>query len=681
MSFWQSDDKIPILQTKVKIPAENGLNFDQGGVIHLTIPAGSVEFFQPKESYLEFLVNIEDQPTNGRTRLCLDAELGGHVLIRDITIYQNAPGGSIVEQIQNYNTLTAIKYDYESDSTIREKRALTEGCSTYSSYCRSTRQTVKTDLNNVPHNQYWQPYTYGGLQQQGNGADGSKAYLNTYNADITTDALNVKFNPGQQKVKCQLQLNTGIFSSDKVFPTLLTDGLRIEIQLEEGPRALRILDSVNPLRQARNCPIFHSITGLDTADKLDAGAWDTAGKTATIFVKRDNNQIGLENFPLVVGEKVCLIDNTVSLQDVAAGHYYASIVEGQTGPKKNIMTIKEIQWADGDVTNPTTTEGGHYGLVKITLDDTYALSSAKISGDKGSWSLVSQSVSRIVTPNGDSAAGGWNTQNIKYKVEDVNMVLQKLQMPQQYVSSMMRMMKGGGTINYDFLSVTNYKYSQLKSDVVANIRLPLSQSRCRGILSIPTDASIYPGNKQITGFNDLVADGVIDAANGKRTANAHNPDLYSYVELESKANSGSVDAPIGVGGQAVNSIRTGLVGIWDHASQYRWFYNGQLNPGRPVDVSKMGNKTSIEQQAMIELEKALAVCGIKPLSFRKFQSNAVIGRALSLQNGTYDARGKDFNLQIEYSETTSPEKNKLWHNFVHHIRRLEIKGNAVQVIV
>lgn len=680
MSFWQSDDKIPILQTKVKIPAENGLNFDQGGVIHLTIPAGSVEFFQPKESYLEFLVNIEDQPTHGRTRLCLDSELGGHVLIRDITIYQNAPGGSIVEQIQNYNTLTAIKYDYESDGTIREKRALTEGCSTYSSYCRSTRQTLKTDLNNVPHNQYWQPYTYGGLQQQQDGTDGEKAYVDSYNASITT--ANVKFNPGQQKVKCQLQLNTGIFSSDKVFPTLLTDGLRIEIQLEEGPRVMRILDTINPLRQARNCPIFHSINGFDTNDKLDAGAWNPGGKTDVIFVKRDNNMIGLENFPLVVGEKICLINNKISLKDATANEYYASIVEGNTAPKKNVMTIKEIQWSDGDTTNPTTTEGGHYGLVKITLDDDYFLSSAKISGDQGEWSIVSQSVSRVVTPNANSSAGGWNTQNIKYKVEDVNMVLQKLQMPQQYVSSMMRMMKGGGTINYDFLSVTNYKYSQLKSDVVANIRLPLGQSRCRGILSVPTDASIYSGNKQITGFDDLEADGVIDGATGKvSNPYVYNSDKFSYVELESKKNSGATDTPTGVGGQAVNSIRTGLTGIWDHASQYRWFYNGQLNPSRPVDISKMGNKTSIEQQAMIELEKALAVCGIKPLSFRKYQTNAIIGRALSLQTGTYDARGKDFNLQIEYSETQSPQKNKLWHNFVHHIRRLEIKGNAVQVIV
>ena len=680
MSFWQSNDKIPILQTKVKIPAENGLNFEQGGIIHLTIPAGSVEFFQPKESYLEFTVNIEDQPTNGRTRLCLDAELGGHVLIKDITIYQNAPGGSVVEQIQNYNTLTAIKYDYESDSTIREKRALTEGCSTHSTFCRSTRQCIKSDLNNVPHNQYWQPYTHGGLQQQVVPAgEPQKTFEDLYNSTISTALVNT--NPGQQKVKCQLQLNTGIFSNSKVFPTLLTQGLRIEITLEEGARALRILDTVSPVRQIRNNPVFHSITGFDTADKLDAGKWVSTKTSSAFYIKRDNNQIGLENFPFVVGEKVRLVKNTKSIKDLANGDYYAIDVLGTGATKKNIMTIKGISWAPGDITAPTTTAGGYWGLVKILLDDTYTLNSGDVTGDKGEWSLVSESVSRILTPNGDSSAGKWSSQNIKYKVEDVNMVLQKLQMPQQYVQSMMRMMKGGGTINYDFLSATNYKYSQLKSDVVANIRLPLSQSRCRGILSVPTDASIYSGNKQIAGYDDLQADGIIAVTTGKRTATAYNPDNFTYCELESKANSGTADAPSGVGYMAVNSCRSGLVGIWDHASQYRWYYNGQLNPSRPVDVSKMGNKTSIEQQACIELEKALSVCGIKPLSFRKFQNNAVIGRALSLQSGTYDARGKDFNLQIDYQETTSPEKNKLWHNFVHHIRRLEIKGNSVSVIV
>ena len=71
---------------------------------------------------------------------------------------------------------------------------------------------------------------------------------------------------------------------------------------------------------------------------------------------------------------------------------------------------------------------------------------------------------------------------------------------------------------------------------------------------------------------------------------------------------------------------------------------------------------------------------IEPLSFMPFRSNFFIGRALTLgKNAVYDARGKDFNLQLEYtgSDQTKP---KLWNNFVSHLRRLEIKNGGLMVM-
>ena len=60
-------------------------------------------------------------------------------------------------------------------------------------------------------------------------------------------------------------------------------------------------------------------------------------------------------------------------------------------------------------------------------------------------------------------------------------------------------------MNYDYLSFTNYKHSQLSSDTVTNLRLPLNQSRCKAILSVPTDASIYNSALQIAGGVDAAA--------------------------------------------------------------------------------------------------------------------------------------------------------------------------------
>jgi len=658
MSFWSSSDKIPVKQTKVSIPAENGLNFKHGGLVHITVPP-TVKFFQPKESYLEWTVNIDAQP-GFPTRLQLDDKLGSQVCIRDIRVYSGGAGGVLLEEIQNYNVLTRIKYDYETDDTIKGKRAMTEGATIHSTACRGTRQTFKSDLNNTNANPYFQPYTYGLEQSQA-----TKSFETAYN---TGDANGV--NPGQQKVKCLLPLNTGIFSNDKVFPAMLTDGLRLEILLEDAARCVRQLDTVNVNRSVRLGPIFHSIDGKDGDLTAGTSHWANGAKTTTIYVKRDNNMVDLSNFPLVVGERVNLAKNNVDLateQDTLMVGNFAS------GGAPNYLVIKNIDWAVGDEAAGATTEGGYWGLIKITFtNDMTNNTGTDIQGLRGDWSLVSESVCPFLDRLPDNYKG-WTTPS--YQVENVNLILQQLEMPPAYVGRMMSMMKEGGTINYDFLSATNYKYSQIASDVVANIRLPLSQTRAKGILSVPTDASVYPAFQQITGGNGQAGQFQGDGKTAAVLSTQNTAMTYIETPGDKRTDALTVE---GYGDQAIASVSSGITGIWDYLTQYQWFYNGHLNPSRPIQCGSISRKTSVQQQPVIELEKALAVCGIRPHSFRNLWGNAVIGRALSLQNGTYNTVGKDFNLQVEYTDTDySPVKNKLWHNFVHHIRRIVIKNTDI----
>ena len=53
-TFWSSDDKVPISQTKVSIPSENGLSYSGGQRMIFTIPAGQVEYFNPINTLLQF---------------------------------------------------------------------------------------------------------------------------------------------------------------------------------------------------------------------------------------------------------------------------------------------------------------------------------------------------------------------------------------------------------------------------------------------------------------------------------------------------------------------------------------------------------------------------------------------------------------------------------------------------
>ena len=70
MSFWSVDDKIPVRQTKVSIPAENGLEYTDGQKINFIVPP-TITYFQPKESYLEVDCKISRETITTPVRLSL----------------------------------------------------------------------------------------------------------------------------------------------------------------------------------------------------------------------------------------------------------------------------------------------------------------------------------------------------------------------------------------------------------------------------------------------------------------------------------------------------------------------------------------------------------------------------------------------------------------------------------
>ena len=188
-SYWQSSDKIPISQKSISIPSQNGLEYSGGQRLLFDIPS-SVEFIQPKESYLKWDVQLKLPSGKLPTKLQLDETLGGQSLIKDIRIYSGGAGKILLEEIQDYNVLTNVKYTYETNDVLRKKRALTEGSTYHSVATRGTCGTTESHKNNVSDNPYFKPKTSA-----------------TSTVFDNTDFL---------KVKCCLPLNTGIFSNSKV---------------------------------------------------------------------------------------------------------------------------------------------------------------------------------------------------------------------------------------------------------------------------------------------------------------------------------------------------------------------------------------------------------------------------------------------------------------------------------
>ena len=585
-SFWTAEDRIPISQTKISVPAEHGLQYSPGQKCEFHLPS-SVNFFQPKESYLNLSVKIKKDPTNDPTRLQLDAETGLQVLLRDVRVYSGGAGRQLLEEYQNYNVLTALKYDYESNDTLKAKRSLTEGTTVYSELARNDHALEKSDQNNLEQNPYFKPM------------DASASYSTAFTDDEYLT------------VKGLLPLNTGIFTNDKIFPIAMTEGLIVEIIFEDARRVFRTLDTTNQYRHLASNPFFHSTNGSNSAPDEPAAA--NASKFQEFYVRRDNCQgwgANVNSFPFAVGEAVRFINASTGVDN-------PSIADGDTNPK-----ISRIEYVGGTTNALKVRLSGSYRPTAV-LDQEHVLYSRSVLG----------------------AA----TYNPTYTITNAEFVLQQVEMPPGYTNKLGQMMKGGGAMNYDFMSATNYKISQLKSERVANLRLPLNQSRAKSVLCIPTDAS---------------ASGTKELLQAKTTYTTH-------YDLESDATTRAWNAN--------HSQRTGLVGCVDQLSSYQLFYGGKLNPNRKVFTNKLSTKNSIDSQPLIELEKALKMGGIMPFSFKKFRENFAVGRALSLQNGVYDTRGSDFALQTEYQEATAPSVDKLWMCFCIHLRRIVISGSAISL--
>tara|TARA_R110000787_G_scaffold74228_1_gene165129 strand:- start:5 stop:1945 length:1941 start_codon:yes stop_codon:yes gene_type:complete len=646
MSFWSADEKIPVQQTKVNIPAEHGLDYSAGQVININIPP-TIKYFQPRESYLRCDVQLKVDSTHP-VKLSLDGEIGAQVLIRDIHIYSGGSGAVLLEELQNYNTLVALQYDYETNDSIKNKRAMTEGSLCYSQENRSTLGNVKTVMNQTRHNPYHTPY------------DAAIGVARTKAGDGALNwgaAGNVSQGSQYELAKVLIPLHTGIFQSPKVFPSLLTEGLRIEILLEDAQRVVRLPDTIHPNRKRSLGLQFHSVNGVD--DNIDdaTGMWADAAATTDFYVQRTNNITNLQNCPLVIGQKIQLYK--WDAWDGATG--WAGQTKRMKTDKDMIIAGLEFMGAQGD----TATAGGIYGLLKITMSG--AVTSATGEDVDSSWFVKDDSILETAFATGIPSN---SVLTPTYEIKNVELILQTLTMPAGYTQKLMNMMSAGGAMNYDFLSFTNYKYSQLAGDRVMNMRLPLNQTKAKAILCIPTDASVYSARQAIAGEDTTGTyqnPGVAGVA--AQYPSVSMPTNLNYVEDLDKQDFYNV------------SCRSSLVGIADEITDYQMFYNGQLNPSRRVECEKISRRVGVQQQQLIELEKALAMSGINPLSFMKYKENFCIGRALALQQGVYNTVGRDFNVQINYQSTTAPVKPKLWCNYVSHIRRLMVQGDSVVIQV
>ena len=429
--YWSADSSVRVGETKISVPSENGLSYSPGQKVQIFVDP-STRFMDGRESYLKFNVKLSLPSGGTPTRLQLDK--CSSTLIKNIRIYDGSRG-QILEELSSYDSYVSVKYDYDKDKNTENRRALLEGCAVHTPDNRGSVGTSKTPMANTITNPYFK-----------------KTSGNQTTTFSDSDFLNAKIT---------IPLHTGIFAnSQTIFPVFMTNGLYIELDLNEAQHVIKQLDSV--LRDTRTPlnPHFHSLNGSSTPD-----TWQNGSSTDVFYVDTMNNLDGAERvdrFPFVVGEtfKFCREFDNGSGTSFAAD-----------------LVISEINLSAG--------ANNGAGLIEVKTTASVA-STSGIDIDEN-YVMYSTAVC-------DAA-----TYDASYEITNVDLVVSQVQLDPNYEKGMMAKVREGKAIEFDIHSLTNYKHSILATDRQTTFQIFAQNSRAKSLLVVPTDASVYTSAQYISG--------------------------------------------------------------------------------------------------------------------------------------------------------------------------------------
>ena len=604
-SYWRNDEKIKVSQTQVSIPSTNGQSYSgtagqSGRRIDFEIPP-SVKFMDGKNSYLQFDIKLAVPAGLDPTRLQLDPFIGGQSVVKNLRIY-SGNRAVLLEEITEYNAKVQIQYSYDADDSMRKMRALKEGCLIDNIENRGTLGTSVSNNIDIRSNPYYKPVSTVPAGRNWGTAD-----------DFLT-------------AKLSLPIHSGLFADggDKIFPVMLTNGLFVEVDLEDPARFIKQLDSVNRHRRMKQNPVFHGVSSGGAALAID-----NAVNHSVIFLGKQNNMTSVENCPFVKGERVGICSAT---------------------DPNNECALTQNGAQDYPVITDISLDAGY---VKLTFGNFQNSDSGNgVQATSNNFILFSAAIDQFRTQNDDNTTqliAKQTSYAATCEISNVELVIQQVGVDPRYEAGMMKKMRDGGSIEIDIPSVTNYKHSLLSSNRNATVNVQVSNTRAKSMIVMPSDAKVLDSADLIGGLSACYAEEVT-----------------------------TMDGRL-------HSIRSGQVGIIDRLTQYQMLVDDKLVPSRPIVVSKINRGISIAAQPLIELEKALTQAGITPRSFVDYNRNFLIGRAYALNDGVANLNNKTNQLQLLYNESDvagadlPPTHNKLLYCFMFHLRRISIKGDSVMV--
>ena len=118
--------------------------------------------------------------------------------------------------------------------------------------------------------------------------------------------------------------------------------------------------------------------------------------------------------------------------------------------------------------------------------------------------------------------------------------------------------------------------------------------------------------------------------------------------------------------------------LTQHLKDYQFVIGSKNVPSLPVSLSRIHGGL-VDPLHLIELQKGLEQTSIKVKNLLKFADLFLIARSLGRYNNSFNLNVNTLRLKLSYS--SQPADAQIIHNFIYHVRTINISKNGKKVIM
>ena len=612
--------KIPTVSKS--IPSVRQTSYGEDSIIYFMINANEVPLLNPFGTFLRFDVELGPQANlaagtiNCNCSPSIDWAAGAYSCIRRLDVLTQ--NGVLLESIQDFGGLMSIKKHYERTRSLKGLWALEEGlCDPiHEQQIIPGQNTLSREIPGLPLVPWHRPTIAPTTPGPWIGVPAAAGVAPSGPGCYTP-----------VKVSCSLPLTlSGILGGEKVFPVAACgQGLEIRVYLGSFAESLRNFDGYGYSQGNTDSTVVLS--------QPPPGLFGSQNRPPTAPFPSPANPGPTVPGP---GNSYCFGSTAALLAGAQPATFTmaAGTATVALGPECLILN------------NPNQVPhciGGHLcytdtaGLDQITAG--VILSVDLTLGAPGTLVFnMSVPAGALVTAttifaNGGNAGRFWiSNQGLtsgSWVIDNTHLICGVVEPDPSYLSAMMSKMSSEGGLDVSIHSWNLYRNTVLATERTAQLLIPTVEHRAESIISCPRN----------------------------------------------------ITAP--------SISKSEFRSVSDHLSSYQWLLGSRLVPNRRVDTDRFSRPfglTDIPQRptgwnaiAQAEMGKAIGRCAIDLNNLQNGGDMFLVGRKLSEERHSYDAKSKDTRLNLYYIGTTAPNKNKQFQTQVYHIREINCSPTGVTV--